>query len=116
MMLPSVVDDPARSGQRQRTQTILLRLQLVAIVLEHLRVEERAHQRQDDRTESERRNARAAGDVVRMNAHAGDGSRNGRIRSRTMTPAIAVAAAESGDHNTNCCTRSIPERRCSAMK
>ena len=112
----AIVDDPAWRGQRDLAQPVLLRLQRVPLVLQHLRVEEAAQEHGHQHHDENGADPGAARYVVRMEAHAVDGSTRGRITTSSTTPASAVTAAESGDHSINCWTSSIPPTRRSARK
>src|SRR4051812_25164507 len=112
----AVVDDAARSRKRDRTQAVLLRLHHVLLVLQHLRSEKRSDQQQESDKKSHRAHSRSPGDVVRMKAHAGVGSKSGLIRNSNRTPTAAVTAAESGDHSSSCWRSSTPCTLCSPTK
>src|SRR5207237_3823284 len=104
----AIVNDAAWGRQRNRPQPIFLGLHHVLLVLHDLCLEERADEQYEAEAKRERAHSRAAGDVVRMKAHAGVGSSRGRIMNSNSTPTAAVTAADSGDHSNSCCSTSTP--------
>src|SRR5947207_2689970 len=111
-----IVNDAARRWQRYRAQTVFFRLHHVLLVLDYLRIEERADQQQESDSECQRAHSGPASDVIRMKAHAGAGSSSGRIMKSNRTPTAAVTAAESGDQSSSCWSSSTPFTRCSPTK
>src|SRR3954462_3958146 len=97
-----IVDHTARRRQRYRPEPILFGLHHVLAVLNYLCFEERAAEEQESNNQRQRAHSGAAGDIIRMEAHAELGSSRGRIMNSNSTPTAAVTAAESGDHNSNC--------------
>ena len=108
---PAVVDDAARRRQRHLAQAVLLGLQHVLRVLQHLRPEERAHQ-EDERQEQQRGSEpRPALHLVRVEAHPRGVPTTGRTSTSTTSPTAAVNAAASGDQSSACTRNSLPLSR-----
>src|SRR5262249_54843589 len=89
-------------------QAILFRLQRVLLVLQDLRTEERAEEKDQHPADDDIGDAAAPHDVIRVKAHVVRASISGFSNDNAITPATAVTAAESGDQTKICIANSAP--------